>query len=698
MTTSGTAPRHWLVPMFEPRSVALVGASQREGTVGRIMVDVLRQGGFTGDVYCVNPRYTEVGGYLCVPGLADLPAPPDLAILSVAAHRMEATMSEAIERGARAGVVFDPCFFEGDHEPRLLDRLKALAREARFPVCGGNGMGFVNFERKTFATFQTPVNASPGAITAICHSGSVFSLLLDCTNRYRFNLITSPGQEIGMTAAETMDYVLELPSTRVIALFMEAVRDPVRFVAAVEKAHTKGVPVVVTKVARTAASAALAATHSGAIAGSDSAFDALCDRYGVVRTSDMDGLMAAAQILAMTPRPGAGGFGAALDSGGLREQLIDLAHDIGLPFATPAPATIDRLRESLAFGLEAINPLDAAGPLSEDFVGRVNDVSLTLARDPNIALVAHELFLDDHLCFYPGVIDGLKAMPGETGKPHVLLASFAATENAKVAGEIVDAGIPVINGVRALLEGAKAALAWRDVQARNDDQPAEADRTLVHRWSSALRETHKVDEVTALGLLDDFGVPTVGAKVCHSAEEARAAAKGLGFPVALKTAQPGIHHKSDVDGVRLGLGDSDAVAAAYDDLADRLGPRVTVAAMAQKGVEIGFGLVRDAQFGPVIVVSAGGMLIEVLDDRVFALPPFGVAHAHRLIERLKVARLLDGVRGAPAADRDSLAGALSRFSVMAAALGDVILEMDVNPLIATPKGVMAVDALVVAGA
>ncbi len=696
MSIQDRASLHRLTPMFEPRSIALVGASQREGSVGRLMVDVLRGGGFAGEVHCVNPRYETVGDYPCLPSIGDLPDAPDLAVLSVAAHRMEATMADAIERGARTAVVFDPCFFDGDSDPRLLDRLKAMAREARLPVCGGNGMGFMNLEKKTLASFQAPATSTPGGITAICHSGSVFALLINCGGRYRFNLITSPGQEINLTAAETIDYALELPSTRVIALFLESVRDPERFVAAVDKAHEQGVPVVVNKVARTAASAALAATHSGAIAGSESAFEAICDRYGVIRTDDLDDMMATAQILAMETRPAEGGFGAVLDSGGLREQMIDLAHDIDLPFAQLEPATVASLRDTLAFGLEAINPLDAAGPLTEDFVERFNKVSLTLAQDPNVALMAHELFVDDHLCFYPGVIDGLKAMPGETGKPHVLVTSLGATENAASARSIVDAGIPVINGVRPLLMGAKAALSWRDFQARNDDHAEEADVTLVHHWATELREMHEVDEITALGLLADFGVRTVAANACHAADQAIAAADAIGYPVVLKTAQPGIHHKSDVNGVKVELCDSDAVASAYGDLAGRLGPRVVVAAMAEKGIEVGFGLVRDAQFGPVVVVSAGGVLIEVLEDRAFALPPFGIAHAHRLLEKLRVSRLFDGARGRPGADRNALAAALSRFSVAAAALGDVILEMDVNPVIAGPGGAVAVDALIVA--
>jgi hypothetical protein len=178
---------------------------------------------------------------------------------------------------------------------------------------------------------------------------------------------------------------------------------------------------------------------------------------------------------------------------------------------------------------------------------------------------------------------------------------------------------------------------------------------------------------------------------------AQEAARKIGFPVVMKTAEASIQHKSDVGGVKLGLADADALGAAYDDLAGRLGAKVSVAALAPKGIELAFGMVRDDQFGPIVMVGAGGVLVEIMDDRCFALPPFGTESAKRLIGRLKISRLLDGFRGAPPADRDGLALALSRFSVLAAALGDVIGEIDVNPVIAGPDGAVAVDALVVRG-
>lgn len=231
------------------------------------------------------------------------------------------------------------------------------------------------------------------------------------------------------------------------------------------------------KVGRTEAAAALAATHSGAMAGNDSAFEALCDTWGVIRCRDLDEMMATAQVLAHDRQPGPGGLGVVTDSGGLREQLIDLADTIGMPFAVLGDSTRRALREHLAHGLEPVNPLDAAGPMGPDFAGRFNRSALALARDPGVAIVAHELFVDDHLNFYPDVIEDLERLPAKTGKPHVLFSSLGACENAGVALRFGNHGIPVINGARAMLVAMKHALAWRDRIDWQDGDPPPAVRT-----------------------------------------------------------------------------------------------------------------------------------------------------------------------------------------------------------------------------
>ena len=679
-----------LTPLLAPRSIALVGGSPREGSVGNLMVQSLTKGGYSGTMTVVNPRYDSVGGLPCVDSVAGLDEPPDLAILSVAGHRMEKTMTEAIKASAGSAVIFDPCFYEGDSEPRLLDRLKSLASEADFPVCGGNGMGYFNYDRHIFASFMSPAETTPGRIAALCHSGSVFAILALADPRYRFNLLTSQGQEIGASVSDYMDYALDQPSTRVLALFLETVRDPDGFVAALEKANRLKIPVVATKVGRTQESARLAATHSGALAGDDDAFDAVCRRYGVLRTDDLDSLMASAQILEMNQTLGEGGFAAMLDSGGLREQMMDLAHDLGLEFAKLTPETVQRLRERMAFGLEPVNPLDAAGPLDENFESHMIDALHTLDADPNVAMVAHELFATDLGAYSPQVLEAAKQMPTRSAKPYVLTFSIGTVRNAAFAGEMTENGIPVINGVRSLLVGVKNAFDYRDFRKREDESPVAIESTNLEHWGSRLESGELMGESEGLQMLNDLGVPSVKSRICCNREDAVELAEKIGYPVVVKTAADGIIHKSDVAGVALGLSTADEVRTAYDRLSE-LGPEVCVARTAPAGVEVAFGMINDPQFGPIVMVGSGGVLVEVLEDRLFVVPPFGVTEATRLLSGLRIWELLQGVRGSPPCDLQSLSLSLSQFSSLCAELGDLISEMDINPVITSADGALAVD-------
>jgi acyl-CoA synthetase (NDP forming) len=627
--------------------------------------------------------------------LRDLPAPPDLAVLSVSSERMESVMREAISAGARSAVIFDFCQLEGETEPKLVDRLKAIAAEAAFPVCGGNGMGFFNFDTKTFVSFQEPSFTEPGHIAAICHSGSVFAMLADSSGRYGFNLLTAQGQEISGTAADYMDFALEQPTTRVIALFLEAVRDPKRFVAALEKARACGIPVVVTKVGRTEASARLAVTHSGALAGNDTAFEALCERYGVLRTDDLDSLMAACQILSLDKKIGTGKLAALLDSGGLRELMIDLAEETGVEFAELTPPTVESLRKRLYFGLEAVNPLDAAGLYNEDLGEVIGSCLDILSDDANVGIVAHEYFSTDSTEGVAGIAEAASRMGAGSRKPYVLTYSLGSANNLAFATRMRQAGVPVINGIGPLLAGLKCAFRYRDHADRKAGSLPELDAARLTEWRKVIAGSDGLGEAQALQLLSDCGIDVARSIICDGVGEAVRAASELNYPVAVKTAAPGIVHKSDVGGVHLNIISEEQVRRACDAML-HLGAAVCVAEMVPKGVELAFGALNDPQFGPVVMVGAGGTLVEIMEDRAFALAPVSPAEAKDMIGKLRIAKVLAGARGAAAVDVDMLSEIFSRFSVACHLLRHVLSEMDVNPIIATPGRIVAVDAVLAA--
>jgi acyl-CoA synthetase (NDP forming) len=679
--------------LLAPRSIALVGASMRPNTPGSAMIRLLETGGFSGEVLPVNPNYEEVEGRRCWPSLADLPHPVDLAVLSVANARIEATLKEAIAAKAKAAVIFASCYLETDSDPPLTARIAALAREARMPICGGNGMGFYNDAAGVWiGAFDTQRQRCPGGITFISHAGSPFAALAHNDPRFRFNLAISAGQELATTVADYLDYALDQPETRVVGLFIETVRDPAGFVAGLEKAANRDIPVVALKVARTEASAAMALSHTGAIAGEHASYRALFDKFGVIEVETIDELAATLLLMEQPRRPAKGELAVIQDSGGERELVIDIAADLDVPFARLGPATIARLRERLDYGLEPVNPLDAWGT-GHEFVDIFADCFSAMLDDPNTALGIFFNDIRDDYYVHAGFAEAARRAFARTGKPVAFATNYTQVRHPKISLALADEGIPVLDGTVPALKAARHMMAYRDFPLRPADPPP-----LVRPrrdWRARLRQGTPLPEIEGLDLLADYGIPTVRALPANNRKDAVAAARFLGFPVVLKTAIQGIAHKTEHGGVKLGLANEVAVDVAYADIAARLGPQVLIASMAPAGVELALGLKVDPLFGPVVMIAAGGIWIEVLRDVRHGLAPFGPATARRLIDGLRVCRILEGIRGSPPVDLALLADTVARFSVMAADLGSELIEFDVNPIIASPAGAYAVDALIV---
>jgi len=687
--------------MLEARSVAVVGASVKEGSLGRQMMVELQRGGFDGDVYPVNPGYDEVLGERCFRSIAEVPGPVDLAILGVANQRIEQALRDAIEAGARSAVTFSSLYEEAPPRPGmpgLAERIASIAHEAGIPLCGGNGMGFLNLEANLRATgFATPDHIRSGPVAFISHSGSAFAALAFNDRGIGFNLIVSSGQELVTDVADYMQFALDLASTRVIALLIETVRRPEAFRAALARAFERDVPMVALKVGRTERSKSMVTAHSGALAGEDGAYEALFDAYGVLRVASLDEMADVMELFSSPRRVTTGrGIASIHDSGGERVLFTDLAADLAVPFAAISEATTARIQGALDPGLEAVNPLDAWGTgIDADRI--FTECFHALHDDPDTAALAFVVDLtrqgEPH---DEGYLRIARDVFSSTTKPFCVLSNLASAVANDEASLLRDAGIPVLEGTASGLSALGRLLAYRDMRARPPvEPPPPVSADVRERWAVRLAAGNDLDELEALALLAEYGIPTTKAIGAASAEDAVAAAEQVGWPAALKTAAPGVRHKSDVGGVALGLDDPDAVRAAYLDIAERLGPEVVVAAMAPAGVELAMGVVRDPQFGPLVLVAAGGALVEVLHDRRLAIPPLDEPRARAMVDALRVRPLLDGVRGAPPVDIDALTRAMTRLSVLAFDLGDRFEALDVNPVIVSANGCLAVDALVV---
>lgn len=689
---------HRLDPLLNPASIAVVGASRRTGTVGNSVMRNLLAGGYRGKLAAVNPGYPDVEGVPCFARLGGLPFVPEQVIFAIADTRIEAALEDAIGAGMRSCVLYSALMLEADSDPPLAERVRRRLQSAGVLACGGNGMGYYNFTHAVWACgFDTRAHRPQGNVVLLSQSGAGMSGILDVEERLDFSLAVSPGQELTVSLEDYLDYALEQPETRVVGLFLETCRAPIRFIAALEKARRKRIPIVAVKTGRTQLSVELARSHSGALSGTDSVYDAVFEQHGVHRALDM-AEMVTVLIMHAQPHPVAqGGLVTLHDSGGERQLLVDLATATHVPLTCLAPESARALQVLLDPGLPAVNPLDAwsaGGPAYHRVMKECFDV---LLRDPGAALgaVVHDRAPGGRL--YAIYLDYLRHGHAASGKPVFLVAATQGIGADPQVLESTRAGFPVLDGVAAFLRGVRALLSYRDFLLRPEPAPPGPENDKAGKWRERLASGGPApDEFEALQCLADFGVPAVAMRRCGSEQEVLAAAGELGYPVVLKTAQPGILHKNDVGGVRPNLDSPGALQLAYADLAQRLGPRVNVAAMVPEPVvEMFLGMRCDPQFGPVIVMGMGGIHAEVLGDVVSVLPPFDADTALRLLNRLRLRPLLDGVRGASAMDIRGFCRAAAAFSTLAVALGDLVQEMDINPIRVRPDGCTAVDALMI---
>jgi len=687
-----------LDPLLRPNSIAIVGASAREDSVGAWSLENLRKGGFSGDLYLVNPAHRELRGCQCYASLSELPETPDLVVFAIGDHRLERVLDEAIELGVSAAVIMSSLYLDDDTSPSLKQRVKKKIYDTGMLVCGANGMGFYNVHDKIWVCgFDSRQHAAGGNVSLISQSGSGMSGIIDCEERLGINVAVSTGNELSVSMDQYLDFVLDLPETKVVGLFIETARNPAGFRAALEKANRKRIPVVALKVGRTRKSAQLAISHSGAMAGDDATYDALFDRYGVHRVTDMDELATALILFAQLYPLGPGGLVTLHDSGGEQQLVVDLADATGVPLTDLAPHTVNALKKVLDPELPAINPLDAWSRGGDSAGQKMSDSLSIMMQDDDVAIgaVMHDRAPNSKI--YTSYVQYMEHAREISGKPLALVAARQGSGSDSFAVETTLRGFPVVDGVTNFLSGVRGLMDYRDFQAAlKNPLPAPAvPPGMADKWCASLAQAASLDEASSLAMLSDFGIETSDNVIVESEQALVEAVDRLTWPLVLKTAMPGLSHKSERRGVALNIMDKPHLISVYKDLCRRLGPRVLVASMAPAGVEMILGSRRDPQFGPVVVMGFGGVLAEVLADVTFLLPPFNAAEARHRLAKLKLRPLLDGVRGMPPVAIDRFCDMAAVFSAMVYALREGLQEIDINPVIVSEKTCIAVDALAV---
>jgi acyl-CoA synthetase (NDP forming) len=699
-----------------PDSIAVIGASSDTHTLRGRLTHALIGHGYAGRVYPVTRSQSEVLGLRAYASVGDLPEPADLAVIVVPAAVVPQTLAECGARGIRAAVVISSGFAEESGtaaQARDLE-LRRIAKEHGILVCGPNSEGLVNSLQRVVATFS-PVFHDPGRslspatphgrpIAVSCQSGALtFAFLNRGRDRQlRFTYQVSAGNQTILEAHDYVDWALDHGGADIFLLYLEAIRRPDRFRAVADKAAAAGKPLIAAKVGRSDAGRRAAASHTGSLAHAGVIDDAIFRHHGVIRGEDLDHMLDVAAAFAFCPLPSGNRVAVITGSGGSAVWMADILSAHGLELPVLEDDIQQRLLALLPSYASAQNPVDGtAQAIHEVGYARLVEIVRESQRIDTILLIGS--LANDATAAERAA--ELAAMTGPRHKPLLLCTYTGASPGAMAA--FAEAGIPCYTSMPSCARAIRALVDYARFQERRH-RPALPDTSsrLRDETAVALAAARPVlTEHEAKALLAGYGIPRPLEALTTSAEDAATAAANIGGAVALKVQSPDITHKTEAGAVALGVQGDGAVREAYSRvLANAMAAHpsaairgVLVQKMAPPGREIILGVTRDADFGPMLMVGLGGIHVEVLRDVAFSPVPIGPDEALALIGELRGAAMLDGVRGAPPADRAALAdliGALSRF---AADHADLIDEIDLNPVIVHPQGqgLTVVDALIV---
>ncbi len=694
--------------MFAPRSVAVIGATDRPATVGRTILENLLHGKFHGKVYAVNAKHTEVLGLKSYASIRDVPERVDMAAIATPAASVPQLIGECVAAGAKSAVVISAGFRElGGAGAVLEQQIQEQLRRSPMRLIGPNCLGIMNPAIGLNATFAKDVPKA-GNVAFLSQSGALLSAILDWSHREQvgFSAIVSTGSMLDVGWGDLIYYFGDDPHTKSILLYMESVGDARSFLSAArEVALTK--PIIVIKAGRSQQASRAAASHTGALTGSDEVLDAAFRRSGVLRVHNIADLFYMAEVLGRQPRPKGPRLTILSNAGGPAVLATDKLVANGGELTELSPESLQRLDEFLPAHWSHNNPIDILGDADPERYAKALEIA---SKDPNsdgLLVILAPQGMTDPL----QIAERLKPYAKQYAKP--VLASWMGGDSV-AAGEAAlnAAGIPTFaypdTAARAFTHMWKYTYNLRGLY----ETPTLADQAMD---SVSRREVEKIvqnarthgrallTEVESKQLLSLYGIPVIETKAAASEDEAASIASKFGFPVVLKVLSETIAHKTDVGGVRLNLQDEAAVRSAYraiqTSVGEQAGPNhflgVTVQPMAElDGYELILGSSVDPQFGPVVMFGSGGQLVEVYRDHALALPPLNTTLAQRMMEQTKIFAALRGVRGRKPVDMAALEQLLVRFSQLVVEQRG-IKEIDINPLLASPERLTALDARIV---
>ncbi|TCP46821.1 acyl-CoA synthetase (NDP forming) [Tamaricihabitans halophyticus] len=688
--------------LFNPTSIALVGATDKSGWSLSTFVN-LRDNGFTGPVYLVNPRAEQVHGQQAHSSLSAIGAPVDLVYVMVPTAAVLSVLREGERLGIRQYVVLTAGFGEiGAEGARREAEVHDFAVAHGLTVLGPNGNGFIN-AAASITPYGLPIPAPllSGSVGVVLQSGALASAILTFSQARNIglSLLTAMGNETVVSVNDVLDYLIDDPRTKVIALFLESVRHPAEFAAAARRAAATGKPIVVLKIGSSKLASRTAQAHTGALVGDDAVVDAAFRQLGVLRVRSLEDLLVTAGLLTeLAPLRGTR-IGVVSASGGASEIIADRAEEEGLDIPAFAETTRAELDAILPEFATAQNPLDVTGYVVVDrtLLSRAMEV---VSRDPGIDLVVlvsdlprvEPANVDLAMRMYQATVERVRQAP----VPVVVVSNVLVDVTAFGRGVQHETGFPyVAGGIEHGMTAIGAAARWSAViwdEVPRQVRPAEP--VIAGEPSGMWTEQQ------AAALLADNGIPVVPAQLATDSDSAVAAAEGFGYPVVLKAVADGLGHKSDIGGVRLGLANPREVRQAHDDVRAALQARgatgigTLIQPQRSGGVELLVGVVRDDTWGLTMAVGLGGMWVEVLRDSALCVLPAGHAEVRAAVERLRGFDVLRGARGGEPADVDAIVDVAVRIGALAEGIGDQLDSLEVNPLLVRGSTVEALDALI----
>jgi len=698
--------------LFEPKSIAVVGASRRKEAVGYAIMSNLVAGGYQGKIYPVNPKTDKIGEIKCYPAIADIPETPELAIFIIPSSSVPQSLKECGEKGVRAAVIISAGFREiGGEGIKLEQEVAELAKQYNIPVMGPNCLGVINTDPRFSmnASFSRAIPA-PGNIAFVSQSGALCTAILDYARGQNigFSKFISVGNKADVNELDILRYLGNDPETDVILMYVEDLvkgREFIELAREITGDLTKPKPILAIKSGRTLAGAKAAQSHTGSLMGSDEVYDALFLQAGVFRVDSVEEMFDLGVAFANQPLPKGKRTAIVTNAGGPGIMATDACVRCGLEMATISPATIEALKKVLPPTSNFSNPIDVIGDAQHD---RYEYALKQVVKDPNVDSI--------FVILTPQAMTEIE----ETAK--VVVDIDQATEKTLVASFM--GGVDVAAGVKILEnnfvphytfpEGGAQALSamvryqkWID-RPRTEVKKFRADtkrvRTILNEVKSSGRKALSTYE--AMEVFEAYGFPVLPYALANSETEAASKAKEIGFPIVMKVVASQIVHKFDVGGVKLNLKNAEEVKTAFREMKNAISEKfpkakidgMLIQKMAKPGREVILGMNRDQHFGPLIMFGLGGIYVEALKDVVFRLAPVRELSVKRMIQSIRAIRILEGVRGEKPADLNAIADCLMRLSQLSCEQED-IAEMDINPLLvySAKEGAQVIDARILLG-